>query len=174
MILEYELHKTDFLAYYMYACSKSNTQEKNRFLSRIAIPLVYIVFAGYSMVELKKPILVVTLVIIAFVWFLFYPDYSKLRSQIHIEKEIEELETKFPLKVSLEINEKEIYFENQKIHSSQMVEIVETLDHYFINLFNHKHIIIPKKAIDDQDEILRLLESFETNHVDAINWRWNA
>ncbi|WP_196895983.1 YcxB family protein [Aureivirga marina] len=177
--IHFQLKESDFLAYQMYESSISKLQKRKRMISRYAITLVYIVFALFSMMHYQKPVLVIAIVIVAFIWFLFYPTYSRYQYKNHFQKHIEaHFQKRINQDVEIQVNEEGIYTKDYsfegKINKRQIKELIETKDHFFVRLTTELSLIIPKRAVENKREFAdTIVNEFHAIYTNAINWKWS-
>ena len=175
MKLNFTLSNADFLAYQLYASSKSKMLIKNRRRARIIIPLIYVAF-GLFLIFSEKNLGMVFLVF-ALLWYLIYPYYSKWlytnRFKRHIQEnhknrvgqpiEIEFFEDHFISKDSVSESTTKI---------SELEKLIDTAQHYFLTLNSGLSFIIPKKAISLEEEFKRMITNLNIDCVDETNWKW--
>jgi len=178
MKLEYTLNFTDFLEYQLYVSSKSELHKKNRNKTRIVVPIIYIVF-GLYILFIKKTELGIAFFGFAVLWFLFYPLYSKWNYKKYFEKHIKEnYKNRIGKRETLSFCKDESYIETSnfvtqtKIQESEFDKLIELRDYYFLRLKSELSLIIPKRAISDQEKFKSLFSYINLEYVNELNWAW--
>lgn len=178
MKLEYTLNFSDFLECQLYVSSKSELHKKNRNKSRIVVPIIYIVL-GLFILYLKKTELAILFFAFAVIWFLFYPLYSKWKYKKHFEKHIKENhKNRIGKKAILNFDKDSDFIETAdfgtqtKIQNSEFDKLIELKDHYFLRLKSELTLIIPKRAVSEQEKFKKLFSDIDLEYVDELNWEW--
>ena len=80
--IEYNLDESDYLTHQLYMASKSERIKKKRRKSRLLIPILYVVIAVISIIQ-QNIILSSVFILVAVIWFLFYPLYERNHYEKH-------------------------------------------------------------------------------------------
>ena len=178
MKLEYALNFEDFLEYQLYTSSISELQKKNRNKTRIIVPIIYIIF-GILIVFTKKIELAIIFFAFAVIWYLFYPLYSKWKYKKHFENHIKEnYKNRIGKKATLNFEKDADFIETSdfgtqtKIMSKEFDKLIELKEHYFLRLKSELSLIIPKRAVSDQEKFKVLFSDLEIEYVNELNWEW--
>lgn len=176
MKLNIQLTLEDYLEYQLYSSSKSKNQNRNRFISRIIVPIVYLFFCVYYFVEQNNDTSLVFL-LVAILWYLIYPLYSRWHYKRHFKKHIEEnFKNRINKPVELIIDDSSIIITEQtsqsKTNNTDLKNLIELKNHFFIKLSTDVSLIIPKKFIEDQSNFKELLISNGAEYVNETNWSW--
>lgn len=176
--LNFKLQNSDFLAYHLYASSKSKNQNRQRLMVRILVPAFY--FLLYLTLFLRYGIRVIDLwlVLFAISWLAFYPLYSKWKYKRHFLKTVEEnYQNRINQPISIRLEEDQIFIKDftseSTIETSAIKELIETKDHFFIKLKTEISLIIPKEAIENHSEFKDRLALFGAQYIDELNWKWD-
>ncbi|WP_158844534.1 YcxB family protein [Algibacter sp. L1A34] len=177
MNLNYELTESDYLEYHLYTASKSKLNKKTRFRTRIIIPIIYTLFALYSAINDKSYVITITFVLISIIWYVFYPRYSKWANKRRFQKHIDEnYKNRINKPVEISFNEDSVYSKDfsteTKIKGSELNELNEIKNHFFIKLKTGLSLIVPKRAIINQAEFIKKVTSLGAEHIDELNWEW--
>ncbi|NRD20952.1 YcxB family protein [Winogradskyella eckloniae] len=178
MKLEYTLNFSDFLEYQLYVSSKSELHKKNRNKSRIVVPIIYIILGAFILF-IKKTELAIAFFGFAVLWFLFYPLYSKWKYKKHFEKHIKEnYKNRIGKKATLNFDKDADFIEasdfgtQTKIQDSEFDKLIELKDYYFLRLKSELSLIIPKRAVSDQEKFKKLFSDINLEYVNELNWEW--
>ncbi|WP_400077291.1 hypothetical protein [Winogradskyella sp. R77965] len=139
MKLNYQLTNSDFLEYQLYTSSKSESHKKRRRNNRFIGPIVIILYGLYTIKKDENYAGIIISGILAILWFLFYPKYSKSRYERHFKKHVEENyinRINKPVEIDFDensVNAKDFTSES-KIIGTELKELIETKDHFFIKL----------------------------------------
>ena len=178
MKLNYSLTNADFLEYQLYTSSKSRSQKRKRRNNRIVTPILFLLYGLFLSKKDDNYSALLIFGIIAALWLIFYPKYSQWRYKNHFKKHIEE-NYKNRIDKFVEIcfdensmNTKDLASES-KINGSEIKELIETKNHFFIKLKSEISMIVPKHAITNQIEFKKLLTEMGAEYVDELNWQWS-
>jgi hypothetical protein len=120
----------------------------------------------------------IVFVAVAIFWFAMYPMYAKWRYKRYFEKHVEEnYKNRINKSVELVIDENAVNAKDftsvSKIIGSELKELIETKNHFFIKLTTDLSLIVPKHSVEDQPEFKKLLTQLGAKYVDELNWEWN-
>ena len=177
MNINYQLTNSDFLEYQLYTSSKSELHKKRRFRSRIIVPIIYLLFGLYLANKNQDYVIGIVFVVIAILWFLLYPMYSKWRYKRHFQKHVEEnYKNRINKPVEIDIDENSVnakdFTSESKINGTELKELIETKNHFFIKLTTDLSLIIPKHSIENQIEFKKRVTELGAKYVDELNWEW--
>ncbi|WP_271768107.1 YcxB family protein [Aquimarina algiphila] len=177
MNLNYKLTNLDFLEYQLYASSKSKSHKKKRQNSRIIIPIIFLIYGLYLTLKDKNYIGILVFGITAILWFAFYPIYSSWRYKRHFKKYVEEnYKNRIDTSVEIILDENFVkakdFTSETKINGTELKELIETKNHFFIKLTTDLSLIVPKHSIKDKAEFKRRLAELGTEYIDELNWKW--
>ncbi|MGG5486029.1 YcxB family protein [Gaetbulibacter sp. PBL-D1] len=178
MKIEYTLNFVDFLEYQLYASSKSELHKKNRNKSRIVIPILYIIL-GFFILYITKSASAIAFFAFAILWYSFYPLYSKWKYKKHFEKHIKEnYKNRIGKKIVLNFDKEVDFIETSdfgtqtKIQDSEFDKLIELKNHYFLRLKSELSLIIPKRAISEQEKFKKLFSDIDLDYINESNWEW--
>ena len=177
MNINYQLTNLDFLEYQLYTSSKSELHKKRRFRSRIIIPIIYIVIGIIFTNQNGKYGIGIAFVVFAILWLVFYPMYSKWRYKRHFQKHVEEnYKNRINKPVEIDIDENSVnakdFTSESKINGTELKELIETKDHFFIKLTTDLSLIVPKHSIDNITEFKKRVTELGAEYIDELNWEW--
>ena len=176
MTINYQLTNSDFLEYQLYTSSKSELHKKRRFRSRIIIPIIYLVLGLFANQSGKFGI-GIAFVIFGILWFVFYPLYSKWRYKNHFKKHVEEnYKNRINKPVEIDFDENSVnakdFTSESKINGTELKELIETKNHFFIKLTTDLSLIVPKHSVENQTEFKKRVTELGAEYVDELNWKW--
>jgi len=177
MTINYQLADSDFLAYQLYAASKSELYKRRRFRSRVIVPVIYALFGFYLFINRGDIRILFVFVGIGILWFAFYPMYSKWGYKRHFKKYVaENYKNRINKPVQINIDEISVNVvditSESKIKGNQLKELIETPNHYFIKLATDMALIVPIKSIVNKAEFENLLTELGAEYIDEVDWKW--
>ena len=177
MNINYQLTNSDFITYQLYTSSKSALQRKRRFRSRVIVPLIYLLFGLYMANSDGNITIGIVFVAVAIFWFAMYPMYAKWRYKRYFEKHVEEnYKNRINKLVELDFDENSMNAKDptseSRINRTELKELIETKNHFFIKLTTDSSIIVPKHSVENQTEFKKLMTELGANYVDELNWEW--
>ncbi|MFD0860582.1 YcxB family protein [Sungkyunkwania multivorans] len=177
MTINYQLTDSDFLEYQLYTSSKSKLDKKRRFRSRIIIPIIYLVLGLFFANQSGKFGIGIAFLVFGIFWFVFYPLYSKWRYKNHFKKHVEEnYKNRINKPVEIHFDENSVnakdFTSESKINGTELKELIETKDHFFIKLTTDLSLIVPKHSIGNQLEFKKRVTELGAQYVDELNWKW--
>ncbi|HMC01955.1 MAG TPA: YcxB family protein, partial [Flavobacteriaceae bacterium] len=115
--------------------------------------------------------------ITAILWFVFYPMYSKWRYKRHFKKHVEEnYKNRINKPVVIDFSENSVnakdFTSETKINGTELKELIETKNHFFIKLTTDLSLIVPKHSIKNRTEFKKRVTEFGAEYVDELNWKW--
>jgi len=181
MKIEYILDKNDFLEHQLYESSKSPTMTKTRFAGRIRIPVIYFILAFiiYILVDILFAAIFIG---IGILWYFAYPYFIRKKFTKHYDKLVQEyFKNRFGKQVSLVFGDEFIEtFDSEaesKLRISEIDEIIEIENYYFIKMASGFSLIIPKLQIRNlnelKDTLSNLVRNFKIKHHIELDWKWN-
>ena len=177
MNINYQLTNLDFLEHQLYTSSKSELHKKRRFRSRIIIPILYLVLGFFFANQSGKLGIGIGVAVFGILWFLFYPLYSKWRYKNHFRKHVEEnYKNRINKLVEIDFDENSLnakdFTSESRIKGTELKELIETKDHFFIKLQTDLSLIVPKHAIENHSEFKKRITELGAEYVDDLNWKW--
>ena len=177
MNINYKLTNSDFLEYQLYASSKSELHKKRRFRSRIIIPIIYLLFGLYLAYKNQDKVIGIIFIVIAVIWFILHPLYSKWRYKKHFQKHIEENyknRINKPVEINFDENSLNIkdFTSESKINGTELKKLIETKNHFFIKLTTDLSLIVPKNTVENQIEFKKRVTELGAEYVNELDWKW--
>lgn len=177
MNIKYQLSASDFLAYQLYASSKSKLHQKRRFRSRLIIPIFYVILGLFLALANDRPVVGGIFTGLGVIWFIFYPMYSQWRYKRHFQKHVNEnYKNRIHQPVEFELNENSVYVKDMvsesTINGNELKSLIETPGHFFIKLSSGLSLIVPKHTVENQAAFKSLILAFGAEYVNELNWVW--
>lgn len=177
MTLNYALTNADFLEYQLYASSKSELHKKNRFRSRIIVAIIYILMGLYFANKNENIGVAIIMSGIGICWFAFHPMYSKWKYRRHFKKHVEEnYKNRIGKPVEIDFNGQSLNTKDvssvSSINGSELKELIEIKNYFFIKLKMDISIVVPKHAIPNEAEFKQRVINLGAEYVDELNWTW--
>lgn len=181
MKISYNIRKEDYLNHQLYVASNSlRIQNRNKKMLR-RVPTLYVVL-GILFAILGKYVLTVIFVIIAILWYFFYPTYLKGVQKRHYTAFVNEHYGTLPSElISLEIKDDQLWTTDKDggsfINISAIDVLVELPDVYFIPFRGGASLIVPKKAdMRVEENIMAFIEHLSSHYnipiQQDLEWKW--
>ena len=176
--LKYKLSEEDFLQLNLYHFDVEKSFKKNSqkviviFLIIISILLIYFFYKN-------EKIYSITLALVAFFILIFHKRNMKSKFKKMFKKNIQQYKNRFDKIVELRITENEIEVKsvagNTQFYKSQIKNIIETKDYFFIRL-QPEAIVIPKRELENENKVsenLTLLSAeLKVEFKKNLEWKW--
>ncbi|PWG05107.1 YcxB family protein [Polaribacter aquimarinus] len=177
MKITYQLKNSDFLEYQLYTSSKSKLHKKKRLRSRIIVPIFYFLFGFYLSNKNDNLLFFAVFSLVSIIWFLLYPLYSRWKYKNHFKKHIKEnyknrINKSVEILFDDEIIKTKDYSSESKINKTELKELIETKNHYFLKLQTDLSIIIPKDSFVNQEEFIKRVKDYGVDYIDELSWVW--
>ena len=177
MKINYQLTNSDFLEYQLYTSSKSELQKKKRSRSRIIIPIIYLLLGFYFANKNGGYVIGIVFAGFGILWFLLFPMYAKWKYKKHFQKHVEEnYKNRINKPVEINFDENSLnakdFTSESRINGTELKELIETKEHFFIKLTTDLSLIIPKHSIENQTELKKRVTEFGAKYIDELNWEW--
>lgn len=180
MKIEYTLSRNDFIEFQLFTASNSETIKKSRRKSRNRLPIIYFIL-GLTMLVYRNIVVALIFIGIGITWYFLYPVYLKRRYVRHFERYVDEnLKNRFGKQVTLIFSEEFIdtadFIGESKLRTSEISEVNEISNYFFIKFSSGESLIMPKPVIQQKIEfnewLLNLVEKLKINHNTDLNWKW--
>jgi len=177
MEVTYNLEAVDFLHYQLFTASKSNRIRNKKMYGWLLFTLAAGIFAIYCYFN-NSTSLAIYFGVIAAVWGLFYPKYFNWKYVKHYTSFINEnYKNRFGQSTTVVISKENIIATDNsgegKIKVSEIVTINETNQHLFITFKSGAFLIIPKREIDNFNELKNSLIKIGCIINNELSWSWN-
>jgi hypothetical protein len=176
------LDENDYLIHQLYTASKTPRIKRARIRGWILTTVAFLSMT-YLFFENGNDLLGFYFLFASLLSLVLYPFYSRWRYKRHYKRFIADTyKNRFGEECTLEINEDVILTKDRtgeaKINSSEIEEISEIRDFYFLRLRTGGSLIISKVKTDAQ-ELVKLQEGLKVladkkgiKHNVELNWKW--
>lgn len=176
MTLEYKIDEQDFLDFQLFTASKSDRINKKKRNGWILLTIGSIVVALYFYLN-ENVAMTIYFGLVAIACGLFYPKYFKWKYKKHYKPYIKENYSKrFGQIEALEINNDYIFSKDKtgegKINISEIERVDETDNHFFLKISTGLSLIIPKKELENVDELRENFKEIRLTVNNETNWTW--
>jgi len=176
MILKYKIEEKDFLDFQLFTASRSERINKKKRNGWILLTIGSIAAASYFYAN-QNMVMTIYFAFVAIIFGLFYPRYFKWRYNKHFKAYIKENYSKrFGQIETLEINNDSISSKDKtgegKINLSEIEKVDETDKHFFLKISTGLSLIIPKKELNNTDEIREKFKGLGMRVNDETDWKW--
>ena len=181
MTISFKLDENDYLQYHLFNDSKSSRIKKRRRSGYVwFIIIVACMFFIFSQNPNRTPAFRYIGLITAFSFVLLYPFYTKWFYKNHYKKFVKETYKNCFGEIST-ISFTENFIEvteitgETKIKLTEIEEVFETAQHFFINIRNESALNIPKMGIENVDELggelIKITGRLNIQFVSDLNWK---
>ena len=180
MKLEYKLEKSDFMVFQLYTASRSDRIKRKRFRNKIIIPLIYLALGLISLL-INEIALCIFFILVGSAWYFFFPKYERNRYVKHYQSFIEEnYNNRFGKSETIEFENEVIlskdYTGESKIFLSEIEELNEINEYFFLKFNSGVSLIIPKNGILSSEPLGKYLVDlstrFKIKHNIDLDWKW--
>ena len=177
MTFRYQLIEEDFLIHQLYIANQSPSIRNRRRNTRFIFSLIYLGFGAYFLFSLPESAFGFFSLFFSFLWFGFYPLYSRWFYRRHYQRHIREhYQNRTEKESELTLTKDFIYSKDDgsegKISTEEVSQVVELPEHYFIRLKSNLSLIIPVHAIEDHESFKAFFDELGHPVVDHRNWKW--
>lgn len=176
MKIDFTLEAKDFLAYQLYTASKSK-RIKRSMLRTYLIWLVGCILFGIYFYWKENNALAIYFGIISLASALFFFKYLKWRYKRHYRNHIKEnYKNKINQLVKIEFKDGFIYSQDKtgeaKIDLSQLLEINEITEYFFLKMSTGDSLILPKRVVENQEKLKEKFQNLGLKINEELNWKW--
>ena len=181
MTFTYILTENDFLQNQLFVASKSKRVKKQRIKSWITVSLVFLVLS-FLFYESGNTIMTYYFLGLGILAVCLYPFYLKWFYKRYYKKYIQEY-YKNRFGVSARAKFTDNYIETfdisgeSKMNLSEIKEIVETGDYFYLMLNSGGSFIITKMGIENREnvrkEFVNLADKLKIKFTSDLNWKWS-
>lgn len=176
MKYEYKVKEEDFLAFQLFAASKSTRIYKKIRNNRIILSFVsfLLCFLAYTKQSIGASIYLGSTAVLLFI---FYPMYFKWQYK---KKSIASLKASYANQFdelsSIKFESDHLLVKNKtgegKVLFSEIEEINETEKHFFVKMSNGSSVILPKDNIENLSVLKKDLSSLNKKITEELAWKW--
>ncbi|MFT3934550.1 MAG: YcxB family protein [Chitinophagaceae bacterium] len=180
MTLTYKLEATDYLQYYLYDASKSESTKKRQrqswlLTSVCCLPFAFLFYLDHDWIP------VISLSIFSLGTFIFYPSYQRNKYASDYLRQISEThKNRFGQLSTIRLLDNQIecidFTGETKINWTSIAKIIETGHYIYLAVQTGGHLIIPKDRIDDLPALRKTLiqasERLSISYETELDWKW--
>lgn len=180
MEIQYILEANDYLQYQLYRASTLPKIKRKRITEWLMTTITFFCLA-FLFSNTEKIFLMNYFLVLGVAATICMPFYTAWRYKRHYRQHINEVyKNNFGKMVIIKLTEEYIESEGEegeiKFKLSQITEINEIADYYFLQLASGQAILIAKKKIKNTDElatkIKELVAQLNIKHNVNLNWKW--
>jgi hypothetical protein len=180
MNYSYKLEEEDYHTHLLFTISKSSSAIKTRARIRLlmTISLLLFAFISYGNNSGGQTVYFFSLAVLAFFLMPLYTRWSYKKTYLKHVRNYYKDRMSEPTTLNFE-NDSISIFDSQgesSINFSELDEINDLADYYFLKVKSGQSIILPKKQIENQNELLNTLKKVSSTHSiswnDEKNWIW--
>lgn len=177
MHIEFSLEVSDYVDYQMWVSGTSPEHLKRRNRNRLLVFVLYIILGAYTYYQNKNLLVSGVFVLVAFLWYLFYPKYSKWFFSRVYKRHIEATKAKsVGHTITLDINQEGIIGKEDGIVSnvpkSDLDQLIILPKQYLLQLENGATMILPRQAVDNATAFESALSNLGMAINDQRQWQW--
>ena len=176
----YKLEEEDYHTHLLFTISKSSSAIKTRARIRLlmSISLLLFAFISYGNNSGGQTIYFFTLAVLAFFLMPFYTRWSYRKTYLkHVRNYYKD---RMSESTSLNFENDSILITDSQgesiVNYSELDEINELSDYYFLKVKSGQSIIVPTRKIENKTELLNTLKQASSTHSiiwnDEQNWIW--
>ncbi len=180
MTLSYQLDQNDFLQHQLFLASKTGRIKKQRTISRLIVSGSMLVLS-FLFYQSGNSVLFYYFLGVGILAIFFYPLYQRRRYKDHYARAIADTyKNRFGQTANIKFTDLAIETNDStgesKINLSELDNITETGDHFFLRLKTGVCLIIPKSKIGDltqlETELKQLCQKLDIDFVKELDWKW--
>ncbi|MDD4993103.1 MAG: YcxB family protein [Paludibacter sp.] len=181
MRIEYVLDKEDFLQSQLFLASQSKQVTTSRRKSRLRVPVLYLILA-FALFVIDENSVASVFIAIGGLWYIFSPVLYRKRYIRFVEKYIDEhFVNRLGKPESISIGDEYIeildYQGETKVKVTEITEVTEVRDYYFLKMSSGSCIFIPAYKLPTQrkelgEVIVDLVETAGVKQTVNLDWKW--
>lgn len=180
MTFTYPLSQNDFLQYHLFVASKTVRIKKKRRRSWLTVTAV-MALLGLLFYQSNNTFLACYFFIFGAFSLLFYPLYQRIQYRNHYNKFVEDAyRNRIGRPVTLKLTDTAVETRDSgsasSINLSEIENITETGNYFYLKLKTGEYLILPKKAADDinslADELKQRCSRLQIQYIEEQNWKW--
>jgi len=178
--ITYIQKREDFVLNQLFASSKLETVRKGRTRSRIRVPIAYIIL-GLILFSVNLTELGIVFLIIAVVWYLFYPLFIANAYKKTYTNHVDEIfANRFNQPVTVAFADEYIGWETvygeAKMYNTGIESIDEITDYCIVKFQSGETLFVPLNQLTEKAEVLtelrQLAEKNTITYQTDLNWKW--
>jgi len=176
MLFTFEIEPKDFLTFQLYTISQSpnvlRTRRRGRLLTSVAGLLLSLnLFVTGSFIP------ALFMLVTAVISYAFYPKYHRWRLKSHfIKYSKKNYASQFGKEESLETFKDYILSKNVsgegKVKMDELDRLTEIADHFFLKMRTGSSLILPKRFIQNDSELIKEMKRLNVPLHQELNWEY--
>jgi hypothetical protein len=176
MIFTFKIEQNDFLTFQLYTVSKSKNVIKTRRRGQLLTSIAGLLLMLNLFVTGSK-IAGIFMLVISILTYLFYPRYHRWRLKSHFKKYSKKnYGSQFGQEESLETKTDHIISKNiageGKVLTSELENLTEINDYFFLKMKNGSSIILPKRDLSNEKDLVNELKTMRVPLIQELNWMY--
>jgi hypothetical protein len=176
MYINFTLEEKDYLNYQLFTASKSELIKKKKVNSWLILTIGSFVLGLYFFLINYFP-LSIYCGVLTFVFGIFYPKYFIWRYKKHYKSYIKEhYSNRFGQTIEMKFDIDEISSKDKTgsgiIKLTEIKDVSETLDYFYVHISTGVSIIIPKKQLESSDNLKNHFLSLGLDINNELDWKW--
>lgn len=180
MTLTYNLDQNDFLQHQLFAASKSDRIRKKRIRSWLILSCSWLLLS-LAFYQAHNTFLANFFLAYGIITLIFYPFYQRSYYKNHYAKFIgDTYKNRFGKTSNIMFTETAIETYDitgeAKINLTQIENVTEIVDYFYLKMKSGGHIIIPKYKINNSSEVREklkaLCDKLSIDFITDLNWKW--
>lgn len=177
MKIEYTIEEQDFIDFQLFTSSKSESVKRSRKRSWIIL-LVLFIFLSANTYYKGDTNSAIYFAMFGTLILAFYPKFLNWKYKRYYQKFVRtNYANRFGQLETLEITPEFILSKDKvsegKVNISEIDNISETQNHFFLKVSTGVSLIIPKHRIDNSEHLKKEFESLNVSIIDETDWSWS-
>lgn len=161
----------------LYMASTSHLIKTRRRRSQILVPLAYIAFGIYALVDGDRTFASTLMFLVALIWLIFYPKYSAWRYKRHFKSWVNERHSELLNKeITLELTTEKIRMQLEGNESfidwNEIERLIEFPSQFLFRMTSGSSIIVAKNDSYSAEEFKTIIASKKIEILDENTWEW--
>ena len=180
MEIQYIVDEDDHLQFQLYRASTLPKVKRNRLKEWLITPIAFFCLA-FLFSNTEKTFLIYYFLVFGIVSLIGMPFYTRWRYKRHYQQHVKEVfKNNFGKMCTIKFTDEYIEMIGEggesKFKLSQITEVNEIEDYYFLQLVSGQAIIIAKQKVANRNElaitIKALVSQLNIKHHVNLNWKW--
>jgi hypothetical protein len=176
MLFKFSVEQIDFLTFQLFTVSKSDTVLRTRRRGQLLTSIAGLLLS-INLFVTGSTIAGFVMLAVAVATYLFYPRYHRWRLKSHFLKYSKKnYGSQFGQEESLETKIDHIISKNiageGKVKSTELESLTEIADYYFLKMKNGSSIILPKRDIKEEKELVKELKKMGVPLIQELEWAY--
>ncbi|MBB6237978.1 hypothetical protein HDC90_002604 [Pedobacter sp. AK013] len=179
MTLKYTLREDDYLNSQLFISSKSKITKKNRKKNYLIVTFSLLII-GFLMLIRENNFFAYYLLFLGILALFLYPKYQAWFYKRHYRNHVKNnMQNWFNESNVIEFNDNFIETSDKtglvKINITEVDQITEINEYFYIRTKSNQYLIVPKDRVDDESTrffLTTLANKLNIEFVSELNWKW--